>query len=378
MGAGVFSAWDVPLLDIEDFRALDGAGPGLSERQLRHLAAFSLLAPSTHNSVPQAYLIDARAGRIRVFLSRQHVLPASDPTGQQALASLGCAVENLAIAAAQYGLRAVCSWAPDLAWAQVTHAEPGEHVRIADIGFEHSDVIPETEARHSALRALRDRKVIRAEFDAAERLPSAVAREMTEVAGRDEGVRLHVFDDERQKFSWAKLDELAMKHKLEDRAFRQELGRSLLPNDDRASARGMRGHEFGIDDRLAIVLPAQLRGHEAMAGDLLAFMARASRTGLTSSSAVCVISCMQLTPLAVIAAGRAYQRCALVAFRHGFAHAVHTAVCEVSHARAMSKALLLQGASPAVIFRVGRPLHASDWERPHSSRPLLDHVLLEH
>jgi len=107
--------------------------------------------------------------------------------------------------------------------------------------------------------------------------------------------------------------------------------------------------------------------------DQLAFMARAGRVGLCSSSAICVLACLDPSPETAIASGRVFQRAVLLAGAHGFACAVHTAVCHVPHARAMSQATLLKSLAPSVIFRIGKPRHASDGTRPHASRPKRDH-----
>jgi hypothetical protein len=368
----VFSAWSLKPLSAAAFGQLDGTQKGtLGRTGLLHLLQFSLLAPSTHNSVPQSYELDLEGQRVAVSLRRRHVLPASDPTGREALASLGCAVENLVQAARAYGFDAAWTADPALCWEQVTYSERGSDVRVGHVSFERSRAVQAEVGSIDALRPLCERKVIRAEFDAALRLPRELVRELEAAAAPCSCVRLHLFETEREKFAWGKLDELATKHKLEQRSFQIELGRCLLPDDDTTSARGMRTREFGFEASRAGRLIAQLRGESAMAVDQLAFMARAARAGLTSSSAVCAVSCLDETPGSSVEAGRVYQRAALVALRHGFANAVHTAVCEVSHVRKMCQATLLGGRTPAVLFRLGRPLRAEDWLRPHSSRPRL-------
>ena len=93
------------------------------------------------------------------------------------------------------------------------------------------------------------------------------------------------FESAQDKFAWAKLDELAMKHKLEEKPFRRELGEWLLPNEDGDRPRGMRGREFGFDDRVTREFSARLRGEAPMPVDQLASIARAGRIGLCSASA---------------------------------------------------------------------------------------------
>jgi hypothetical protein len=368
-----FSAWSLEPLSAAAFDQLDGEGT-LGRAALLHLLQFSLLAPSTHNSVPQSYELDVERQRVAISLCRRHVLPASDPTGREALASIGCAVENLVFAARAYGFAASWMADPALCWERVTYSELQPSVRVGQVSFERSPTPADIDPRE-ALRPLCERKVIRAEFDAALRLPRELVNELEAAAAESSSVRLHLFEADREKFAWGKLDELATKHKLEQRPFQVELGRCLLPDEDTTTARGMRAREFGFDSSLAGRLSAQLRGEAAMAVDQLAFMARAARAGLTSSSAVCAVSCLDETPSSAVDAGRVYQRAALGAFRRGFANAVHTAVCEVSHVRKMCQATLLAGRTPAVVFRLGRPLHAEDWLRPHSSRPRLDELV---
>jgi len=48
----------------------------------------------------------------------------------------------------------------------------------------------------------------------------------------------------------------------------------------------------------------------------------------------------------------------------------------VPHVRAISGATLLAGRAPTLVFRLGKPLCDADWKRPHSSRPLLDELIL--
>ena len=373
-----FESWNLPLLELEQFRALDADRQyPVSLAQARYLLGFSLLAPSSHNTVPQAYRLDLPHSRIELWLQRGRVLPASDPTGQQALISLGCAAENLVLAAAQYGIG--CSWQADadLDWSRVTPSPSPLPVRVGHFLLSPSSPVPDAQSRRLALLAMLERRTVRAEFDPAERMPPRLRASLESVLGPGGPIRLSWFESSTEKFAWGKLDELASKHKLEERAFQRELGEWLLPNEDDRSPRGMRGREFGFDDVLTRELSAQLRGQAPMAVDQLAFMARAGRVGLCSASVVCVLSSHDQSADTALAVGRAFQRCALLARAEDFACAVHTAVCEVPHARAMSQATLTpEGMTPRMIFRLGKPRKTTDATRTPSSRPLLDDLLL--
>ena len=97
---------------------------------------------------------------------------------------------------------------------------------------------------------------------------------------------------------------------------------------------------------------------------------------MQSSSAVAVVTGSNVSVESAVAAGRAYQRCALEAWHCGFAHAVHAGAVQVSHVRRMCRATLLGGREPLLIFRIGKPLESQVLFRPRASRPSLDELIL--
>jgi hypothetical protein len=378
MGASAFSAWNIELLSRSRFHALNDEKRGeLNAAQARYLLGFSVLAPSTHNSVPQLYDLDLAGQAIGILMDRRRVLEASDPSGRQALISVGCAIENLQLAAAQYGFASTWQPLPGLLEATWSALRGGQHVRLGRVTFTGASPVPEEPARADALRSLLERRTLRAELDAGRSLPEELLGDLHAAAAAADQVVLRVFRSPTEKFAWGKLEEAALKHKLEEEAFRRELGHWILDNDDETSERGMRGREFGFDDRVCRELAQQLRGEAALHGDQLALMARGGRMLLASASAVCALSCREEHPAHLLDVGRVYQRCSLAAWRRGFVQAVHSAICEVSHVRAMCRATLLRTAgAPSLLFRLGVPTRSLDLARPHSSRPALDSLLV--
>jgi hypothetical protein len=376
----VFAAWSLEILELERFRALSTpVSNGLNEAQLRYLLGFALLAPSTHNTAPQAYAIDEARQTVELYLDRSQVLPASDPTGLQARLSVGCALHNLEAAAFQYGFCA--AWVPDAAGGSAAASHTADassrgprYLRLGCVELVRSEEVPGEASRQATLASMVERRVIRAEYDPMQPLPAELDVTLQGCASANVSVTL--FTSAADRFAFGKLDEMAMKYELEQRDFRLELGHWLLPNADATRARGMRGREFGLDDRLSSELGAELRGEMPMPTDRLAMLARGGRVGMMSSSAVCVLSAAPDAPATAIDLGRVYQRCALSLWERGFAHAVHAGVCQVPHVRAMCRATLMRGAIPCLVFRVGKPLSSADWNRAHSSRPPLAQQLV--
>jgi hypothetical protein len=360
----VFAAWHLEVLPLERFRALGAL------EQLRHLLRFSLLAPSTHNTVPQAYGVDAERGRIDLYLDRRKVLPASDAAGRQALISVGCALESLTLSAEQYGLSS--RFAPDAELATSSRAD-ARFVRVGCVELRADGREPSEQVRRSVLRALVERKVVRAEFDPSAAVPEDLRSSLFGAVADFRGLTLSLATRPADRFAWGKLGELALKHELELSEFRRELGHWILENGDATAARGMRG----LDHEQSRSFARELRGELPLASEKLALLSRAERNALVSSSAVCALAASSDDPRSLVEIGRAYQRCAISAWQRGFAHAVHSAIVEVPHVRAICRATLLSGrTSPGLVFRLGKPMRASDWERPHSSRPSLDELIV--
>ncbi|MBK1736123.1 hypothetical protein CKO15_12750 [Halorhodospira abdelmalekii] len=86
----------------------------------RQLISFAARAPSGHNSQPWRFAVDRDT--IRIYPDRSRRLPVVDPDDHALFISLGCALENLAIAAAQHGFSAHTDYFPP--------EEPKECLRV--------------------------------------------------------------------------------------------------------------------------------------------------------------------------------------------------------------------------------------------------------
>jgi len=372
-----FDAWRVPLLSPEEFAAL-GNGGAWSRAQLRYLASFGLLAPSSHNSVPQRFRLMPEQGCIELSIDRRSVLPASDPSGRQCLIGLGCCLANLELAGAVLGvgMRARVRAGAD---SVVPLAEPaGEAAVVHVVSLELFRLeAPPLGAEWLAL--LREHKVVRAEYDRTLPFPSALAQRLEQAVrgGPGPSLELHLLDDPSRLRALGRFQEQADRFVFEMGSFTRELGDWLLPNDDVAAPVGMRGREFGFDDGFAAHVHLALR-EQRLLPDQLAGFAKGGRLGIESSSAALVLSVEHDTPEAWIAAGRAAHRLSLECQKEGFHSAFHAALTEVEWARQMLAASVLYTTRlPAVVLRVGRPKRAEDLARPHAARPPLNDVLLD-
>jgi nitroreductase len=81
------------------------------EEQLRFLLRYAVLAPSARNSQPWHFAVEANAVLIRPDLTRWQ--PVADPDQRELYLSLGCALENLLVAAEHFGFRFTVAHSPE-------------------------------------------------------------------------------------------------------------------------------------------------------------------------------------------------------------------------------------------------------------------------
>ena len=71
------------------------------EAQLGFLLRYAILAPSVRNTQPWAFSV--RGNRVHLFADFRKAQPVADPDRRELYISLGCALENLLVAAEHFG-----------------------------------------------------------------------------------------------------------------------------------------------------------------------------------------------------------------------------------------------------------------------------------
>jgi hypothetical protein len=363
-----FDAWRLPVLTVSEFQTRD------RRSQLEYLASLALLGPTTHNTVPQRFRIDAERSAIEFALDRRVILPESDAKGRQATVSLGAAIANSVIGGEVYGLYAI-SMKPIGVEERIQPARDGEEmiVPVVDVTFEPADV-PVPPRDTTWIEAILRRKMVRAEFDERVKLDAALENELKAItAAVHPGLTLHVIADAPTLLALGKFQELADSTVINRTSFARELADWLVPNDS-DSAVGMRGREFGLSDESSRRFHDGLAGTGQLLPDETVAFAKAGNLGIRSSSAAMVITVARDDLEHRLAAGRAFEEMALRLTIAGMSVAMHAGITEVEAPNMALRGRLRTFQRPTVVFRVGKPLRASDGERPHSSRPTLRDV----
>lgn len=84
---------------------------GTRDEQLRFLLRYAILAPSSHNSQPWRFSVSN--SHIDVFMDKDRSLKVADADGRELRLSVGCALENLLIAAEHFGLKHQVTYFPE-------------------------------------------------------------------------------------------------------------------------------------------------------------------------------------------------------------------------------------------------------------------------
>ncbi len=282
----------------------DTQGPDL----LRTLVHYGTLAANSHNSQPWRFRIET--DRIIVHPDFSRRCPAVDPDDHHLFASLGCAAENIAVAAAALGLRAAVSL---------------DDTRDGSIRID-LEAAPAMDS--GAFRAITERQCTRAAYDGKPVGPADLAS--LERAATEYGVAAELFTSEADKERILEYVVAGNTAQMRDDAFVGELKEWIRFNESAAIA-----HRDGLFSATTgnPTLPTWL-GRMVFG---LFFKEGAEndkyRDHIRSSAGVIAFVADRNDKQGWVDAGRSYQRFALEATALGLRHAFVNQATEVPEVR---------------------------------------------
>jgi nitroreductase len=106
MAAGVAASQDPWRINETEFAQVGGEA-----ERLRFLVRYAVLAPSSHNTQPWRFRVSPN--RVEVYADRSRWLKVADPDERELYISIGCALENLCLAAERFGYSVSTRYHPD-------------------------------------------------------------------------------------------------------------------------------------------------------------------------------------------------------------------------------------------------------------------------
>ena len=307
----------------------------------RDLVRYATLAASSHNTQPWTFRIGADAIDILPDFARR--TPVVDPDDHHLFCSLGCAAENLVVAAAARGLSGTVQFVPDA----------GGSLRVA---LERT-----APCASSAFAAIPARGVSRALYDPTP-LPNAAVAEL-EAAARSEAVDAVIITAPARIEAILALVVAGNDAQFADRAFVAELRRWIRFDPRQANATGD-GLFCGCTGNPSV--PPWLG--RLVFRFVATPRAEADRCAaqIRSSAGIIVLVGRRADPAHWVECGRSYQRFALAATGLGVKHAFVNQAVEVPAVRARLAAELgIPGRRPDLILRFGKgPVMPRSLRRP--------------
>jgi nitroreductase len=333
---------------VEKSDAIRRPGPiEKAAQDYRTLVQYAALAASSHNTQPWLFRLHESAIEILPDLERR--CPAVDPDDHHLYASLGCAAENLLIAARAGGLEGQCFHDP----------------RTSGVRIE----LQEAEAVHTALfEAIPERQCSRSEYDGSELHDEDRCR--LEAAGQGDGVSTLLITDRKRMAEIAEFVTRGNSVQFEDAAWSRELKSWIRFNEREAleTGDGLYGPAMGSP-----AVPRWL-GELAMRFSFSAARQNAKdRRHILGSSAIAVIHSDENDKSHWVEAGRCYQRLALQATALGLKTAFINQPVEVGELRPdFARFLGLGDRRPDLVVRIGRGP-----KMPWSPRRPVDEVIVK-
>ena len=293
------------------------------------LVARAVRAASSHNTQPWRFRLED--ARITILPDRSRRCPAVDPDDHHLFASLGCAAENLSLAAQALGFD-----------GQVRFDEPAGVIRV--------DLAPCAPVVSALEGAIEQRQCSRSVYDGTPLTRDALRA--LEAAGRGDGVRMLVLEGRdalEQVLAYVAAGNDAQ---YADRAWRSELIAWLRFNtrSARATGDGLHVAAMGSPD-----VPDWLGRAFMRFGSSARGQTRKDSHHIRSSAAVAIFVSEVDDARHWVEAGRCYQRFALQATALGLSTAFLNPPVEVPALRSQFSTYLGIGAQrPDLVVRVGR------------------------
>jgi len=312
------------------------------EERLRFLLRYAILAPSVKNTQPWSFAVDGRT--VRIYADRGRALTVTDPDRRELYISVGCALENLLVAAEHFGMAHEVRYTPE--------GDDAELAAIAEF-WAGGARTPERQAipldalvqRHNDNSLYRDAPL---SLDLRRRLYECVA---------EPDLRLELSDDGLFR-SW--MDELtfeADRAEFANPGFRRELGQSIGQGVFSAP---------GIKARLAGLLVSRVDLGDAVANHDRELVASAALLGLVLGE--------EDTHAVHLRSGQLFERVWLKATALGVSvHPMSQTMRTPELREAVADLVVGHGWSPQHLFRVGFSTRET---RPrHTPRRPLEEVL---
>ncbi|RJP72872.1 MAG: hypothetical protein C4532_05200 [Candidatus Abyssobacteria bacterium SURF_17] len=321
------------------------------------LVRAAVLAANPHNSQP--WLFRVEPGRIQLFADRTRSLRAIDPDERELMLGLGCALENLMIAAEALGYK------PDV--ALLPEGPAGD--MVASVSLQPADAVS-----HPLFAMIPKRRTNRSRFVAKAILDNEL-NDLTDLAQADPTLRIHLFVKEGERAPVADLILRAAEIQAKDRAQHEETASwfRMTPGEIQRHRDGITLDAGGNPPLMRAIAKMVVSKRMIDGPGFGNAFVKSTKVQVDSAAAFAVVSAESKSPEACLRSGRLYQRIHLWAMSRGIALQPMNYPLENRPEMAKEVAAVFGTGDRAVLipFRLGYGP-----EVPHSPRRALADVII--
>ena len=315
--------------DEDLFHGLSGI-----EEKIKFLLRYAVLAPSTHNTQP--WLFKVEGSSCEIYFDPKLKLKYADPKSRDLYISLGCAIENLVIAAKYYGLETNLTY----------EANDNQDNLVATISFTESSptkdlgILIETILHRVNTRGAFIKEKIDPHYLA--QIKSLVDR----CAENGVGVEILIDKDKIQKI--ASLTQQGMRLAHSNKAFRREMSHWITSNYSKRNE-GMIGYSMNMPGFVSLFLSRVIRWF-----NMGTIMGKINYLSVSTAPFIFIFTAPELRAETWIKLGRLAERLMLELQKDGYNTSIYLASIEIGDLYQEVQQIINTQNEPQFIFAAGR------------------------
>jgi hypothetical protein len=304
------------------------------EEKIKFLLRYAILAPSTHNTQP--WLFKVTGDNCAIHYNPELKLKYADPKSRDLYISLGCAIENLIIAAKYYGLESAITYS----------ANDNDDNLVATISFKEgenkSDLAP-------LIETILHRVNTRGTFTK-EKIDPSYLEQLESLINRcaENGVGVKIVADPMEIEKIAGLTQQGMRLAHSNKAFRREMSRWITSNYSRRNE-GMIGYSMNMPGFISLFLSRVIRWF-----NMGSIMGKINYLSVSTSPFVFVFTAPELRAETWIKLGRLAERLMLELQKDGYNTSIYLASIEIGDLYREVQKIIGAQDEPQFIFAAGR------------------------
>jgi hypothetical protein len=307
------------------------------KERITYLLRYAILAPSTHNSQPWLFRITDSS--CKIYMNPKYILPKADPMKRDLFISIGCALENLILAAKFFSM-----------YASVSYGPFSEKDQIGEVFFENTKTASLDSTFEKLVTTIPTRINARGFFDTAS-IDIAMCKGVEANIEKEyfqNGIHIHFVEKKEKIEKIATLTADGLRSAYQSASFRNEMSH-WMNNSMTKKEEGIPGYSLRMPFLFSFFLPTLVKFF-----DLGNFLAKLNYKSLNSVPLVCVITAPQNNQLTWLGVGRIAERLMLEYNSIGLNTSVFVASVEMGELHKTLMQIIETKDIPQFLFVIGK------------------------